>query len=154
MVTGDSWLSGTSSQCGRMVKMPQEPRYLSDKVLNVAWSDRTEGDDRQRRQSGRRKAHNVVERRYRVNLNSKFRRLQELVWKPNLLLALPEGLIPPTDRDSIKARRVEGASSPKKALSKADILDISMKYIQSLEDEIYVLRDRLGVIEASSQRSI
>ncbi|KAL3442039.1 hypothetical protein BJX65DRAFT_287661 [Aspergillus insuetus] len=154
MATSNFLVSDTSSQWDRTITVPQQQRPRSHAPLNITWGDSPNRDDRQRKQAGRRKSHNIVERRYRVNLNSKFRRLQDVVLEGTRSLLSPTGPMPPTRLDGVEAKMLRGASSPNSTFSKADILDIAMSYIESLEEQIIFLRETLDVVEESGGKSI
>ncbi|KAL3455584.1 helix-loop-helix DNA-binding domain-containing protein [Aspergillus heterothallicus] len=159
MATSDSLISDTSSQWGRPVTLPQQRRDpASDSTaLNATWnndSPERHGHSWQHKQAGRRKSHNIVERKYRINLNSKFRQLRDRVLEATQPSPSPTGGIPPTRRDGVEAKKLRGASSPNTTLSKADTLDIAIKYIMSMEDEIFLLKERLRMVETSSGGSL
>jgi hypothetical protein len=146
-VTGDILVSDTLSQWDRMMTVPQRQHPPPHAALNVTWSGSPDSNNRQRRQTRRRRSHSIVERKYRVNLNSKFRQLQEVVLEDTRSSPILTGQIPPTRRDGVEAKMMRGASSPKNILSKADILDIAMSYIGSLKEQISSLRERLHMVE-------
>ncbi|KAL3484626.1 hypothetical protein BJX62DRAFT_218513 [Aspergillus germanicus] len=149
MATSNFLVSDTSSQWDRAIAVPQQQRPASHAPLNITWGDTPDRDGRQRKQAGRRKSHNIVERRYRVNLNSKFRRLQDVVLEGTHSSPSPTGPMPPTRLDGVEAKMLRGVSSPKSTFSKADILDIAMSYIKSLEEQMIFLRETLDVVEGS-----
>lgn len=91
------------------------------------------------KQYKRRKSHNIVERRYRVNLNAKFRKLEEVVLQGT---ASPSPSSPYSSQQTPSPRR---PSSPQKTRSKARILDGALSYIESLESEISSLKEAMDV---------
>lgn len=108
----------------------RNPGQQSDLNLNL------NNQDNQIKQFKRRKSHNIVERRYRVNLNGKFRQLEQVVL---------QGTTSPCDSSPCSSQRTPSPrppSSPQKARSKARILDGALNYIASLENEINSLKER------------
>lgn len=81
-----------------------------------------------------RNSHNLVEKQYRNRLNAHFE---------NLLNALPESVRSPgasgADSDGIEGGGAASADLGERRLSKAEVLEMSRRYIQSLEKE----RDKL-----------
>ncbi|KAL2868790.1 uncharacterized protein BJX67DRAFT_37322 [Aspergillus lucknowensis] len=92
--------------------------------------------ERQLKHASRRASHNIVEKRYRVNLNSKFRKLEEVVIKGTD----PGSRTTPLSSSSPSSRRQQ--QSPK-----ASIIDSALSYIESLESENSALRGKLGQYE-------
>lgn len=98
--------------------------------------------DNQNKQYKRRKSHNLVERRYRVNLNGKFRKLEEVVLQGT---ASPCASSPCSPQHTPSPRM---PSTPQKSRSKARILDGALTYIADLENEVSALKQRLAVSTA------
>ncbi|OJJ07657.1 hypothetical protein ASPVEDRAFT_46909 [Aspergillus versicolor CBS 583.65] len=121
----------TRRQMGLYFSRPRRtPGQQSDLNLNL------NNQDNQIKQFKRRKSHNIVERRYRVNLNGKFRQLEQVVL---------QGTTSPCDSSPCSSQQTPSPrppSSPQKARSKARILDGALNYIASLENEINSLKER------------
>lgn len=106
-----------------------------------------------------RKAHNKIERKYRININSKIANLQKLVpWMSEDGVAFeidhkPSRLYPANQDDKlVHGDSAAGLPSPNKRLNKSMILDMVTEYILLLKDEcrkkdneIFYLKEQLKV---------
>ncbi|KAG7907951.1 hypothetical protein KL906_003368 [Ogataea polymorpha] len=87
-----------------------------------------------------RKAHNKIERKYRININSKIANLQKLVpWMSNEIVAFE---IDAAGRDHLQSHALGG-----RKLNKSMILDIVTKYIEHLKSDNEFLRKRVSELE-------
>lgn len=77
----------------------------------------------------KRQSHNKIERKYRMNINSKIAKLQSLVpWMEN-------GDVAFTTSDSITKHNFKLAKSAGKRLNKSTILDMVIEYVTHLKEE-------------------
>jgi hypothetical protein len=112
--------------------------------------------ERQNKHASRRASHNIVEKRYRINLNSKFKKLDEIV-----LCGMDGDLVSDianaTGSSNSATSNSEGAASaPVSTVTtqsnrtpppKASIIDSALNYIASLQREIQTLKRRLEAYE-------
>ena len=137
--------SSTNSSLATPNKPAAKLRSASQKSKNVKHSDRDDETVEERRS---RTSHNLVEKQYRNRLNQQFE---------SLLNALPESMRSPTPGSMIisstggggigsgedgatqEQRNTSIDLGAEKRLSKAEVLDMSRRYIQTLERE----RDKL-----------
>ncbi|KAL2802573.1 hypothetical protein BJX63DRAFT_414780 [Aspergillus granulosus] len=97
--------------------------------------------ERRVKQAHRRASHNVVEKRYRVNLNSKFKKLDEVVLHGTRLNFDAENGNSEGSSDlPMQARRTQPP--------KAAIIDSALVYIQTLQREVGELKRRLAIYES------
>lgn len=89
----------------------------------------------------RRVSHNAVEKRYRVNLNSKFKRLDEVV-----LQGMDPSFDPDNAANSDGLAQQDGDNSRTQP-PKAQVIDSALNYIATLQREVKELKRRLGVYE-------
>jgi hypothetical protein len=114
-----------------------------------------------RKYNSRRASHNLVEKRYRVNLNSKFRQLEDLVHRgTDFLSSLKPTTTSPSrsssaggnstsskNRRSIPASSMASNSTGRQQSSKASIIDNALRYIEQLQCEKHQLERRIQEIE-------
>ncbi|KAG7809746.1 hypothetical protein KL924_002708 [Ogataea haglerorum] len=87
-----------------------------------------------------RKAHNKIERKYRININSKIANLQKLVpWMSNEIVAF--------EIDAAGLDHLQGHGLGGRKLNKSMILDIVTKYIEHLKTDNESLRKRVFELE-------
>ncbi|ODV85644.1 hypothetical protein CANARDRAFT_188263, partial [[Candida] arabinofermentans NRRL YB-2248] len=78
-----------------------------------------------------RKAHNKIERKYRININSKIASLQKLVpWMSNENVAFE---VDSTSKE--ESELIQSCGKDGKRLNKSMILDVVTKYLVHLKDE-------------------
>jgi hypothetical protein len=112
--------------------------------------------ERQTKHASRRASHNIVEKRYRINLNSKFRKLHEIVFCRTDPTFVPNIANANGSFNSANSSSEGAASAPVSAIAtqanrsqppKASIIDSALNYIESLQREVHELKRRLEVFE-------
>ncbi|KAJ0422216.1 hypothetical protein BJY00DRAFT_79437 [Aspergillus carlsbadensis] len=107
--------------------------------------------ERRTKHASRRASHNVVEKRYRLNLNEKFRKLDEIV-----VAGMDPSFVPDTanahgSSNSANSNSDGAASAPvstnRTQPPKATVIDRALTYIDVLQREVCELRQRLAVYE-------
>ncbi|PTU23549.1 hypothetical protein P175DRAFT_0491899 [Aspergillus ochraceoroseus IBT 24754] len=96
--------------------------------------DLAQVQQRQLKHASRRASHNIVEKRYRINLNSKFRKLEEVVLKG-------------TEPYSSSTTKNSTLSTRRQQSPKASIIDSALNYIESLQSEVNVLKSKVEFFE-------
>jgi hypothetical protein len=112
--------------------------------------------ERQTKHANRRASHNIVEKRYRINLNSKLRKLHEIVFCRTDPTFVPDIANANGSSNSANSNSEGAASAPVSATAtqanrsqppKASIIDSALNYIESLQREVHELKRRLEVYE-------
>ncbi|KAI9374806.1 hypothetical protein BJX61DRAFT_496436 [Aspergillus egyptiacus] len=100
--------------------------------------------ERMNKHASRRASHNIVEKRYRVNLNSKFRQLEDVVDRgKNSRAGGSTSMATSTAATATATATATGTSSRRQQSPKAAILDGALTYIAALEKENRALREKL-----------
>ncbi|KAL4763447.1 uncharacterized protein BDW70DRAFT_12423 [Aspergillus foveolatus] len=132
------------------------PRRSSAPSLNVRDLERER--TQKLKHQNRRASHNVVEKRYRENLNRKFHLLETIVNKgtePYSCSPCPSPRSSPSSSGSRKGNTTFSSSSSSSARRqytspKATIIDSALSYIESLRSENHALKGRLFFYETSN----
>lgn len=91
--------------------------------------------ERQLKHVSRRASHNVVEKRYRIKLNSKFRELEEVITRG-------------TEQHTIS--KISSAATQRQGPPKSSIIDSALSYIENLQSEIKDLKGKIEILETSN----
>jgi hypothetical protein len=137
------------------IPIPTTHRMKLDRIRrNSAPELSIHEQERQNKHASRRASHNIVEKRYRINLNSKFRKLDEIV-----LCGTDPSFIPDPahgSSNSANSNSEGAASAPVSAMAaqanrsqppKASIIDSALNYIENLQREVHDLKQRLQLYE-------
>ncbi|KAL4739768.1 hypothetical protein BDV11DRAFT_113372 [Aspergillus similis] len=132
------------------------PRRSSAPTLNVRDLERER--TQKLKHQNRRASHNVVEKRYRENLNRKFHLLETIVNKgaePYSCSPCSSPRSSPSSSGSRKGNATFSSSSSSSARRqytspKATIIDSALSYIESLRSENHALKKRLFFYETSN----
>lgn len=107
---------------------PREKSTTSRKTRSLSSeSNRSTGQDPQVRNAAKRAAHNIIEKRYRTNMNAKFLALEKAI--------SPTGMHKQTSR--------VGAAS----LKKSEILSNALAYIESIQQENQSMHKELAMLK-------
>lgn len=108
--------------------VPREKSTTSRKTRSLSSeSNRSTGQDPQVRNAAKRAAHNIIEKRYRTNMNTKFLALEKAI--------TPAGVHKETSR--------AGAGS----LKKSEILSNALAYIESIQQENQSMHKELAMLK-------
>ncbi|KAL4907361.1 hypothetical protein BDW74DRAFT_123619 [Aspergillus multicolor] len=128
-------------------RAPIDLRRSSAPSLNIRETERERSQ--KLKHQNRRASHNVVEKRYRENLNRKFHMLECIVNKGAEPYACSPGSSPRSSPSSIASKKgnttfLTSTSSRRQYTSpKASIIDSALRYIEELRKENYALKGRL-----------
>ncbi|RDW70679.1 putative bHLH transcription factor [Aspergillus mulundensis] len=135
-------------------RAPIGPRRSSAPSLNIREMERERSQ--KLKHQNRRASHNVVEKRYRENLNRKFHMLECIVNKGAEPYACSPCSSPRSSPSSIASKKGNttfstSASARRQYTSpKASIIDSALRYIEDLRKENFALKGRLVLFETSS----
>ncbi|KAL4929162.1 uncharacterized protein BDV17DRAFT_290817 [Aspergillus undulatus] len=113
--------------------------------------------ERMQKYASRRASHNVVEKRYRVNLNKKFYELEQVVLNATETCpsfnspsssSSPRSVLSTCKNANLSARPEGALEAPRHRSPKATIIDSALSYIESLRNENVALKGKLRAYES------
>lgn len=143
------------------ISLPSDKTYLGMELISQRGRRRSAPEpnihaDAERRQkhANRRASHNIVEKRYRMNLNSKFRQLEYAIKKGNepfySLPSSPGSSTPSTSKNVTASASMNEICGRRQQSPKASIIDSALSFIESLKSENHVLKEKLDLYETST----
>ncbi|KAL4785301.1 hypothetical protein BJX76DRAFT_183036 [Aspergillus varians] len=149
------------------VQLPTDRACLNLELLSARGRRRSAPElnmspDAERRQkhANRRASHNIVEKRYRMNLNSKFRQLEYAINKgadPCFSSASSPSSSSPKNMNNTTTPPSPSAnnefSGRRQQSPKASIIDSALSFIESLKTENHVLKGKLDLYETPPNSS-
>lgn len=106
---------------------PRAAKSSSRKARSISQESTRSGQDAQGRNAAKRAAHNIIEKRYRTNMNAKFLALEKAI--------SPAGTVKQTSR--------AGAGS----LKKSEILSNALAYIEHVQHENQAMHKELNLLK-------